>query len=223
MRFLFLVLSFWVSSVVAQVTSPLRTPIAPDPTPKPFTYPAGFADAIFDLPEKIAGTVFFGENQIELGKTRLSEITKKTRAELHHNSLKEDYLCFSAPIKTTTEEPSSETQIHQNIWFILGDRGQIREVRMEEVPASSLQCPAFSEDNPIPSLAQLTIGMTTEVATQTLSIPPVVENPEDGWKYWFSQQPSMNKSGHTHLNLFAIQEKEGRIVRLISVVEDVAN
>lgn len=206
--------------LAAQITAPTNMPIPEDTTPQPFPYPDGLADANFDLPLKPAGTVILGEDEVELGKTRLSEITRKTKASLHHSSLREDYLCFSAPIKASDEE---EPERYQNMWFVLGDRGQIREARMELVAVGDPVCRPFTLDNHMPLLGGLTVGTDEKDIMRALPVSPISEERESGWKYWFSQQPAADDAEAVELNLFGVQIQDSRIHRMISIVETVKN
>lgn len=207
--------------LAAQMTSPTNLPIPEDSTPQPFPYPDGLAEANFDLPLKPAGTVILGEDEVELGKTRLSEITRKTRASLHHSESREDYLCFSAPIKSTPDESGPER--YQNMWFVLGDRGQIREARMELINVGDPICRPFTLDNHMPLLGGLTVGTEEKDIMRALPVSPISEDRENGWKYWFSQQPDSEDANGIELNLFGVQIKDGRIHRMISIVETVKN
>lgn len=73
-------------------------------------------------------------------------MTKAFGGSLHHLPDRTDYLCYSAPIQETPkpkkkakkkpvedEVPPPEV-IGQNIWFIIGERGEVTEAKAELSP-----------------------------------------------------------------------------------------
>ena len=90
-----------------------------------------------------------------LGVTPLSVVTKAFGGSLHHLPDRTDYLCYSAPIQETPkpkkkakkkpaedEVPPPEV-IGQNIWFIIGERGEVTEAKAEAVTTDGELCPAL--------------------------------------------------------------------------------
>ena len=92
-----------------------------------------------------------------LGVTPLSVVTRAFGGSLHHLPDRTDYLCYSAPIQETPkpkkkakkkpvedEVPPPEV-IGQNIWFIIGERGEVTEAKAEAVTTEGELCPALPE------------------------------------------------------------------------------
>lgn len=180
----------------------------------------------YELDQKPAPTVTIGDHVIDLGKFRLSQMAKETRTELHHNQSREEFLCFSAPAVVPTakkDEDFGPDYQYQNLWFFLGNRGQIREVRAELVPEGQAICPPYSFTEAPAVIGGISVGERADTAFKTIDIDPQIQNDVTGWRYWFSQDPNAENSRNTDINIFAIQEENGRIKRIFSLVETYKN
>ena len=121
------------------------------------TTPQGLSTPQFTLEQNPASVIQFGDFPIVLGVTPLSVVTKAFGGSLHHLPDRTDYLCYSAPIQETPkpkkkakkkpvedEVPPPEV-IGQNIWFIIGERGEVSEAKAEAVTTEGELCPALPE------------------------------------------------------------------------------
>lgn len=200
---------------IAQTTSPLPGPFPADPTPKPFEYPEGLSAPQFTLEKNPASIIQFGDFPIVLGVTPLSVVTRAFGGSLHHLPDRTDYLCYSAPIqeterpktnqkKKTEEEVSPPKVIGQNIWFIIGERGEVSEAKAEAVTTEGELCPALPESFSNVSFGPFRIGVNLKPREiKKLEIPePSVAEENSLWRYWFAT----NKEAHPiHYGFFAVE------------------
>lgn len=201
---------------IAQTTSPLPGPFPADPTPKPFEYPEGLSAPQFTLEKNPASIIQFGDFPIVLGVTPLSVVTRAFGGSLHHLPDRTDYLCYSAPIQETTkpktnqkkktaeEEVSPPKVIGQNIWFIIGERGEVSEAKAEAVTTEGELCPALPESFSNVSFGPFRIGVNLKPREiKKLEIPePSVAEENSLWRYWFAT----NKEAHPiHYGFFAVE------------------
>jgi hypothetical protein len=237
MKRLWLAALLFPLTLCAQTTVEMRAPEPNADIPLPFDYPDGFGQASFELPYKPAGTLTLGGFAVELGKTRLSEVSRPLKSTLYHAPNRDEFLCFSAKIEPeeipekdkkknrkkddAAEEPAPEE--YQNIWLMLGSRGQIREVRAEVTFPGMPLCPRLPDGMEQVRLAGLKLGLPSGERTKLLEVEPTASDESTGWSYWFSQEPSSQRKDATEINLFAVQEVGDRIVKMISVVEHIAN
>lgn len=219
-------LVFAGSMAFSQVEVVPQAPVHPKDVPSAFPYPDGILTPEYELDQKPAPTVTIGDKVIDLGKFRLSQMAKETRTDLHHNMSREEFLCFSAPAVVPAakrgEDFGSDYQ-YQNLWFFLGDRGQIREVRAELVPEGQAICPPYAYSEEPAVIGGISVGERADKAFKTINIDPQIQNDVTGWRYWFSQDPNAENSRNTDINIFAVQEENGRIKRIFSLVETYKN
>ena len=203
-------------SAFAQTTSPLPGPFPADPTPKPFDYPQGLSTPQFTLEQNPASVIQFGDFPIVLGVTPLSVVTRAFGGSLHHLPDRTDYLCYSAPIQETPkpkkkakkkpaedEVPPPEV-IGQDIWFIIGERGEVTEAKAEAVTTEGELCPALPEAFSNVSFGPFRIGVNLKPREiKKLEIPePSVAEEDSPWRYWFAT----NKESHPiHYGFFAVE------------------
>lgn len=202
----------------AQTTSPLPGPFPEDPTPKPFPYPEGLTAPQFTLEENPASVVSFGDFPIQLGVTPLSVITKAFGGELHHLPDRSDYLCYSAPLQPS-KKPKSRTQknvepaeqepapIGQNIWFMIGPKGEISEARAQVVREGSELCPALPEEYSNVAFGPFRIGVPLSAQElKKAQVPePSVVSEDTPWRYWFSTN---KETIPIHYGFLAIENNE---------------
>ena len=183
-------------SAFAQTTSPL---------PGPFDYPQGLSTPQFTLEQNPASVIQFGDFPIVLGVTPLSVVTRAFGGSLHHLPDRTDYLCYSAPIQETPkpkkkakkkpaedEVPPPEV-IGQNIWFIIGERGEVTEAKAEAVTTEGELCPALPEAFSNVSFGPFRIGV---------NLKPREAEEDSPWRYWFAT----NKESHPiHYGFFAVE------------------
>lgn len=188
------------AAAFAQTTSPLPGPFPEDPTPKPFAYPEGLTSPEFTLEQNPASVIYFGDFPIELGVTPLSVVTKAFGGELHHLPDRSDFLCYSAPIqpgkkvKVKPKKKSSEPEIEeppvigQNIWFMIGPRGEVSEARGQAVREGAALCPALPEEYSNVAFGPFRIGVAlSPKELKKAQVPePSVVSEDSPWRYWFS-------------------------------------
>ena len=185
----------------AQTTSPLPAPYPQDNTPRPFNYPEGLNSPTFTLEENPAAVINFGDFPVILDQTPLSVVTKVFGGKLHHLPDRTDYLCYSAPLQSDpyapkpkrrkkADEEQEPVYIGQNIWLIVGPRGQISEARAEAVTEDGELCPALAENFQDVSFGPLRIGTTLSAAAMKKeNLPQMSASEEDSpWKFWFANK-----------------------------------
>ena len=157
-------------SAFAQTTSPLPGPFPADPTPKPFDYPQGLSTPQFTLEQNPASVIQFGDFPIVLGVTPLSVVTKafggtfiiypivRTTFAIPLRSKKPRSLRKGQEKPVEDEVPPPEV-IGQNIWFIIGERGEVSEAKAEAVTTEGELCPALPEAFSSVSFGPFRIGV----------------------------------------------------------------
>ena len=99
------------------------------------------------------------------------------------------------------EVPPPEV-IGQNIWFIIGERGEVTEAKAEAVTTEGELCPALPEAFSNVSFGPFRIGVNLKPREiKKLEIPePSVAEEDSPWRYWFAT----NKESHPiHYGLMA--------------------
>lgn len=224
-------LGFGASSFCfAQTTSPLPGPFPVDPTPRPFDYPEGLSSPQFTLTKSPAEIIRLGDFAILLGDTPLSALTRTLGGELHHLPDRTDFLCYSAPLppskptarksrKTLTTESENEDRpyIGQNIWFVIGNKGEVSEAKAEMVREGDGLCAALPEKFQDVYFGPFQLGSALKPKEiKKLEIPDPSLNPEDSkWKFWFAADPSSNP---VQYGFFAVEENSEAVpTKMISV------
>ena len=219
----------------AQVTSPLPGPFPADTTPAPFKYPGEINSPQFTMETNPASVIYFGDFPITLGSTPLSVATKVFGGELHHMTDRTDYLCYSAPLpedpyapsknkkrtkKTSPEELTTPepTYVGQNIWLVVGPRGEINEAKAEAVTTEGELCHRLPEQFQSVSFGPLKLGTTlSDKAIKKEAIPePSMISEESPWRFWFANS-AQDRFNLDYGFLGAELSPEGKILKLFSV------
>lgn len=195
------------------------------PIPAPLYYPEILSEPDYTFLEPVAPKATFGEFEVELGKTKLSDVVKTLGGDLQHLKSRTDFLCYSAPVqlplpatkKRKKQNPPPE-EVFQNIWLIVGERGQISQVMMERIPDGAKMCPALPEQYNTVSMGEIRIGLKLD----SLSIPaPSKKDDVNLWKAWFSQTAS---GKHTDVGILSLRtDANNQIDNIISINLTVKN
>lgn len=177
--------------------------------PAPLYYPNILAEPEFTLAEPAAPNIMFGQFKVELGKTKLSEVVKTLGGSLQHLKDRTEFVCYSAPVdqpKARKKKKASEEETFQNVWLILGKRGQISQAMAEQISAGAKKCPPLSEENQTVSFGNVKIGQKID----SLKLPPASKKDEENnWNAWFSQTAN---SGITEVGVLAIRTTDKKLV-----------
>ncbi|MCD8339144.1 MAG: hypothetical protein LUC43_02940 [Burkholderiales bacterium] len=207
----------------AQTEMRTGRPMTPATLPLPFSYPSAFLRPTIDRTEHPGQNVSLGDFDITLGKTKLSTVVQTVGGELQFTPAREGFLCFSAPIVEKNSRGQmkdlSETTARQNIWLMLGRRGEISEARLEAVPNGEVACPALPLEYSNVKVASIYINEPVRELEKDRSLKPS-EVPEDSdWIFWFSQKDEPKKK--SQIGLFGAEKSNGAIKKIISVVETI--
>ncbi len=217
-----------LSTASAQTVAPIRSPLPQATQPIPFDYPVGFTQPTFDREEHIGQNVNFGDFEVTLGVTKLSAVTKTLGGSLQFNDARTGFVCYSAEApkpavtgkkkaKSKESEEVEETVPdgnYQNVWLIVGSKGEISEARALRISDSDKKCPVLSDE-----FKRVRIGsIYINEPVKNLAEPSVIVA-ESEWKFWFSKKPGDGKD--SQVGFLGVQDNDGFVTRIISVIETI--
>ncbi len=222
-----------LSTVSAQTVAPIRSPLPQATQPIPFDYPVGFTQPTFDREEHIGQNVSFGDFEVTLGTTKLSAVTKTLGGSLQFNDARTGFVCYSAEApkpagkvtkkaKTKDSEEVEETVPdgnYQNVWLIVGSKGEISEARALRISDSDKKCPILSDEFKRVRIGHLYINEPVKELAKNKNAEPSVIIEESEWKFWFSKKPGDGQG--SQVGFLGVQDSDGFITRIISVIETI--
>lgn len=192
---------FAATSAFAQVTAPSAAEAPLNYAgPKPFEYPEEIGAGKFTLEHNPARIIHFGDYALVLGVTRLSEAARTLGGELRHLPDRTEFLCYSAPLSATRDkrelakisgsEPAEEPPepLTQNIWLIIGPKGEISEVKASALYEGEEKCPPLAQDREHVRFGALSLGMHLNDKTlKSEDFPaPSLVSESTPWNFWFA-------------------------------------